>query len=60
MSSEKWLVIGTDARLRMLAKHLTSPNRTVYYKSTTVWDDELNTVSLEVSTGFRRVTDSTT
>jgi dipicolinate synthase subunit A len=52
MSSEKWLVIGTDARLRMLAKHLTSPNRTVYYKSTTVWDDELNTVSLKFQPDF--------
>lgn len=52
MSSEKWLIIGTDARLRLLAKYLTHPNRTVYYKSTTVWDDELNTLALKFNPDF--------
>lgn len=52
MSSEKWLVVGTDARLRMLAKKLTNPNRTVYYKSKTAWDEELNDIAMELQPDF--------
>ena len=42
MENEKWLVIGTDARLKSLAKKLSNGNRTVYYKNETVWSEELN------------------
>jgi len=42
MEFEKWLIIGTDARLKSLAKKLSIGNRTVYYKSETVWSEELN------------------
>ncbi len=42
MTNEKWLIIGTDARLKSLAKSLSNGNRTVYYKSETVWSEELN------------------
>nr|WP_106784296.1 dipicolinate synthase subunit A [Lysinibacillus timonensis] len=42
MKNEKWLIIGTDARLKSLAKKLSNGDRTVYYKSESVWDEELN------------------
>lgn len=48
MNNEKWLVIGTDARLKVLAKKLGSDsNRTVYYKNQSVWDEELNKLVVE-------------
>lgn len=40
--SEKWLIIGSDARLKSLAKKLSDGERTVYYKNVSVWDEELN------------------
>lgn len=46
MMNEKWLVIGTDARLKILARKLTKPERTVYYKSKNSWDEELNQLAL--------------
>lgn len=46
MKNEKWLVIGTDARLKILAKKLSGPERTVFYKSRTAWDHELNQLAL--------------
>ncbi|MFY3793346.1 dipicolinate synthase subunit A [Ureibacillus sp. MALMAid1270] len=42
MENEKWLIIGTDARLKSLAKKLSNGDRTVYYKSETTWSEELN------------------
>ena len=39
---EKWLVIGTDARLKIVAKKLSDETRTIFYKSTESWDNELN------------------
>lgn len=44
---EKWLVIGTDDRLRTLAKKLTSPSRTVFYRGSDVWDATLNATVLD-------------
>ena len=44
---EKWLVIGTDERLRTLAKKLTSPSRTVFYRGSDVWDATLNATVLD-------------
>lgn len=38
----RWLVIGTDARMKQLAKFLTSEERTIYYKCTDTWSEELN------------------
>lgn len=45
MSNEKWLIVGTDARLKSLAKKLSDGKRTVYYKSVSVWDEELNKIA---------------
>lgn len=52
MSNEKWLVVGTDARLKKLAKKLTNPERTVYYKSKTSWDQELNNIAYQLQPDF--------
>lgn len=38
----RWLVVGTDARMKQLAKFLTDEKRTVYYKCTDQWTEELN------------------
>ncbi|MGN7479472.1 NAD(P)-dependent oxidoreductase [Solibacillus silvestris] len=46
--NERWLVIGTDERMRFLAKQLSTNDRTVYYKNTAVWDEALNKVALEL------------
>ena len=37
--NERWLVIGTDERMKFLAKQLSANDRTVYYKNTAVWDE---------------------
>ena len=42
MKHEKWLVVGTDSRLKSLAKKLSGGERTVYYKNVSVWDEDLN------------------
>lgn len=42
MNNEKWLIVGTDERLKKLAKKVSDGKRTVYYKSVSVWDRELN------------------
>ncbi|WP_339288832.1 dipicolinate synthase subunit A [Ureibacillus sp. FSL K6-0786] len=52
MTNEKWLVIGTDERLKILAKMLSNPERTVYYKSKTNWDHELNHLSLSIQPDY--------
>lgn len=52
MTEEKWLVVGTDLRMKVLAKNLTNENRTVYYKSLSVWDEELNKTVLEFQPHF--------
>lgn len=44
---ERWLIIGTDERMKLLAKQLTSKERTIYYKCTTKWDESLNKAILE-------------
>lgn len=44
---ERWLVIGTDERMKMLAKYLSDDTRTVYYKCTNKWDATMNAVALE-------------
>ncbi|MEK3765044.1 dipicolinate synthase subunit A [Solibacillus sp. FSL K6-4121] len=48
MMNERWLIIGTDERMRFLAKQLSTNDRTVYYKNTAVWDEALNKVALEL------------
>lgn len=45
--TEKWLVIGTDERLKLLAKKLSSPERSVFYKHTDLWDSSLNATVLD-------------
>jgi len=47
LENEKWLVIGEDLRLKELATMLRSPSRTVFYKRTSVWNEELNKLVLE-------------
>lgn len=47
MENEKWLVIGEDSRLKELATMLRSSSRTVFYKRTSVWNEELNKLVLE-------------
>lgn len=48
MMTERRLVIGTDERMKFLAKQLSTNDRTVYYKNTTVWNEALNKVALEL------------
>lgn len=45
--TERWLIIGTDERMKFLAKQLSSDLRTVYYKNSDTWDAELNKTALE-------------
>ncbi|WPK11903.1 dipicolinate synthase subunit A [Lysinibacillus louembei] len=45
--TERWLVVGTDERMKVLAKNLASEERTVFYKNKTSWDAELNATALE-------------
>lgn len=45
--TERWLIVGTDERMKLLAKELTDHQRTVYYKNTNKWDDALNKAALE-------------
>lgn len=52
MKEEKWLVVGTDSRMKVLAKNLSGDNRTVYYKNLAVWDEELNRTVLEFHPHF--------
>lgn len=40
--NEKWLVIGTDARLKIVAKKLSDETRSIFYKSAERWDHEIN------------------
>ena len=47
MTAERWLVIGTDERMKLLAKKLTDLQRTVYYKCTNKWDAVLNAAALD-------------
>lgn len=44
---ERWLVIGTDERMKFLAKELSNNDRTVYYKHTSTWNAALNKIALE-------------
>ena len=45
--TERWLIIGKDERMKLLAKKLSSPLRTVYYKCTDNWDTTMNATALE-------------
>lgn len=45
--TERWLVIGTDERMKHLAKILMNEARTVYYKNCETWGAELNKTALE-------------
>lgn len=47
MTNKRWLIIGTDERMKLLAKKLTHPSRTIYYKCTDKWDALLNAAALE-------------
>lgn len=44
MKKERWLVIGTDERLKVLAKKLSNDIESVYYKCVTSWNEELNQI----------------
>ncbi|MCP1144101.1 NAD(P)-dependent oxidoreductase [Lysinibacillus endophyticus] len=52
MKNEKWLVIGTDARMKVLAKQLSNGHRTVYFKNFSEWDEELNKTVLDFHPHF--------
>lgn len=52
MNEEKWLVVGTDMRMKVLAKNLSNDTRTVFYKNIAVWDEELNRTVLEFQPHF--------
>lgn len=39
--NEKWFIIGEDARLKFVAKKLTDETRTVFYKKSSKWDDDV-------------------
>lgn len=52
MNEEKWLIVGTDSRMKVLAKKLSNGNRTVFYKSLSMWDEELNKTVLEFHPHF--------
>ncbi|MFF5993370.1 dipicolinate synthase subunit A [Lysinibacillus sp. KU-BSD001] len=45
--TERWLVIGMDARMKELAKKMSSPNRTIFYKKATGWDAGVNATVLD-------------
>ena len=45
--TERWLLIGADARIKELAKKLSSPNRTIFFKNTLSWDAGLNATVLD-------------
>lgn len=45
--TERWLVVGTDERMKVLAKSLATEERTVYYKNKAVWDQQMNTTAIE-------------
>ena len=45
--TERWLLIGTDARIKELAKKMSSPHRTIFFKNTSSWDAGLNTTVLD-------------
>ena len=45
--TERWLVIGTDERMKHLAKILMNEQRTIYYKKCETWGTELNKTALE-------------
>lgn len=47
MKREKWLIVGEDSRLKELAKLLRREDRTIYYKKSNTWNDELNGVVLD-------------
>lgn len=52
MKHEKWLIVGEDLRLKELAKLLRKPERTIYYKKSSTWNEELNAVALEFQPDF--------
>jgi len=52
MRNERWIVIGTDERLKILAKKLSDPERTVYYKNKTSWDHECNQLAIELEPDY--------
>lgn len=52
MKREKWLIVGEDLRLKELAKLLSRPERTIYYKKSRVWNDELNAIALDFQPDF--------
>ncbi|MEC1179299.1 dipicolinate synthase subunit A [Metasolibacillus meyeri] len=45
--TERWLVVGADERMKVLARSVASEERTVFYKNKTSWDAELNATALE-------------
>ncbi|MBK3494337.1 dipicolinate synthase [Viridibacillus sp. YIM B01967] len=48
MTEERWLLIGTDARFKKLAVQLSKPHRTVLYKYSDEWNDELLKLSTKL------------
>lgn len=47
MTNKKWLIVGEDLRLKELAKLLHHPERTVYYKKITTWNEQFNKEALD-------------
>jgi dipicolinate synthase subunit A len=44
MSVERWLIIGTDLRIKKSAELLKSPNREIVYEPVDVWDKKIEAV----------------
>lgn len=44
MKKDKWLVIGVDERLKVLAKKLSNDVESVYYKCVSSWNEDINEI----------------
>lgn len=45
--TERWLIIGKDARMKELAKMMSAPHRTIFYKNADAWDAGVNATVLD-------------
>lgn len=45
--TKRWLIVGTDERMKILAKNLDGNGRTIFYKNKATWDSELNATALD-------------
>ena len=45
--TERWLIIGKDARMKELAKMMSAPHRTIFCKNADTWDAGVNATVLD-------------